>query len=256
MHSGMQGGWTFIVGILSIGAIAVYFLAGFLSNRKSHLQQWPTYRYILWALGIIAAASALIGPIAQWAHTNFTAHMLGHLLLGMLSPLLLVLAAPMTLALRALPVRQARFLANLLKSSPVAFLSHPITATVLNIGGLWVLYTTDLYHMMHHSFFIHLLVHFHVFAAGFLFTAAMIYMDPIPHRYSYLYRSIVLMLASGGHAILSKFIYANPPSGVPSDQAEAGGMLMYYGGDAIDLVIVFILLLHWYRASTPRRALA
>ncbi|WP_042224794.1 cytochrome c oxidase assembly protein [Oceanobacillus manasiensis] len=256
MHNGIQGVGAIIVLALSFASIAVYFLAGFLSNRKSHLHSWPMSRYMLWTLGIIAATCAVIGPLTEWAHTNFTAHMLGHLLLGMLAPLLLVLSAPMTLVLRTLPVRQARFLASFLKSFPVAILSHPIIASILNIGGLWLLYTTNLYHFMHHNLLVYLLVHFHVFAAGYLFTAAMIYIDPTPHRFSYLYRSIVLMVALGAHAVLSKYIYANPPTGVPTHEAETGGMLMYYGGDAIDLVLIFILMLHWYRSAAPRQTLA
>ncbi|GAQ18306.1 cytochrome c oxidase assembly factor [Oceanobacillus picturae] len=256
MHNGIQGVWTIIVLALSIAGIVIYFLAGFLSNRKGHLQPWPIYRYILWTLGILAATVPVIGPLAEWAHTNFTAHMLGHLLLGMLAPLLLVLSAPVTLVLRTLPVRQARFIANFLKSFPISVLSNPIIASILNIGGLWLLYTTNLYHVMHHNLLVYLLIHFHVFAAGYLFTAAMIYIDPTPHRFSYLYRSIVLVFALGAHAILSKYIYAHPPIGVPTHEAEAGGMLMYYGGDAIDLVLIFILMLHWYRSAAPRQALA
>ena len=55
----------------------------------------------------------------DFARAGFTAHMAGHLLLGMAAPLLLVLAAPVTLALRALPVARARALSRLLRTPPV-----------------------------------------------------------------------------------------------------------------------------------------
>jgi len=43
------------------------------------------------------------------------------------------------------------------------------------------------------------------------------------------------------HGILSKYIYAHPPMGVPIDQAKTGGLVMYYGGDAIGLILITIL---------------
>jgi putative membrane protein len=80
----------------------------------------------------------------------------------------------------------------------------------------------------------------------------MIYIDLTPHRTSFLHRAIVLVIALAGHGILSKFIYIHAPAGVPAEQAELGGMLMYYGGDAIDIVIIFILCWQWYVATRPR----
>ena len=68
--------------------------------------------------------------------------------------------------------------------------------------------------MMHQSIFLHLFIHLHVFIAGYLFTMSMIYIDPARYRCSYIYRSIVLIIALAGHGILSKYIYAYPPIGV------------------------------------------
>ncbi len=52
---------------------------------------------------------------------------------------------------------------------------------------------------------------------------------------------------------MSKYIYAQPPKGVPIEQAEIGSMVMYYGGDVIDAIIIFILCLQWYKAVRPRK---
>ncbi|WP_077624502.1 cytochrome c oxidase assembly protein [Sediminibacillus massiliensis] len=237
-------------------AFSGYIIAGILSSRKHHLRPWPSYRYVLWGLGLLCSLSALTGPLAEKAMSDFESHMLGHLLLGMLGPLLLVLAAPVTLLLRALPVKSARNVANCLKSRPVQFMGHPVTVSILNIGGLWLLYTTQLYSMMQHHLWLHLIIHFHVFAAGYLFTAAFIYIDPIPHRYSHLYRAVVFVFALAGHGILSKYIYASPPEGVLKPEAESGAMIMYYGGDLIDACIIFFLCYQWYRAARPRSNLA
>lgn len=230
--------------------LLIYTFAVIVSNRR--YKRWPVYRTFFIISGVISAIVAVTGPLAERSHMNFTAHMLGHLLLGMLAPLLIVLAAPITLILRTLNVQVARRLSRFLRSPIVRIFNYPIVTSFLNIGGLWLLYTTDLYRVMQQNTLLHVLVHTHVFLAGYLYTAAIIYIDPTPHRCSYIYRVIIFMISLAGHGILSKYIYAHPPSGVPVYEAETGGMLMYFGGDAIDIVIIIILCFQWYRATRPR----
>ncbi|OAH58607.1 hypothetical protein AWH48_16515 [Domibacillus aminovorans] len=250
LHHGSGNSFVLILLLPFVIALIMYILATLLSNGRH--KRWPLYRTVFWVLGILCAASAVVGPIANRAHMDFTAHMFGHLLLGMFAPLLMVLAAPMTLVLRTLNVKLARRLSYVLKSWPVRVLSDPIVASLLNVGGLWILYTTDLYSAMHQNVLLYLFIHLHVFFAGYLFTVSIIYIDPTPHRSSFIYRAIVLVIALASHDILSKYIYAQPPTGVPIAQAETGGMLMYYGGDTIDIILIFILCLQWFRANRPR----
>lgn len=40
------------------------------------------------------------------------------------------------------------------------------------------------------------------------------------------------------------------PAGVESTDAELGGMMMYYAGDAIDLVIVVILCYQFFKGNS------
>ncbi|MCT4480483.1 cytochrome c oxidase assembly protein [Peribacillus frigoritolerans] len=247
-------GFEPILLILLALVIVIYIAAAVISNRR--YKKWPLYRTLFWILGTICAASVIIGPIANRANMDFTAHMVGHLLLGMIAPILLVFTAPITLALRTLDVQSARRLSKVLKSWPLRIISNPITASVLNIGGLWILYTTELYGLMHQNALLHALVHFHVFMAGYLFTASMIYMDPAPHRFSFMFRAVVFTISLAGHDILSKYIFAHPPSGVTKEQAENGGMLMYYAGDAIDVALIFILCYQWFKATRPKESLA
>lgn len=231
-------------------AVLIYLHLALVSNQGH--KKWPIYRYICWVTGVLCAAAALIGPIANSSHENFTAHMVGHLFLGMLAPLFLAQAAPMTLLMRSLGIGHARKLSRVLKSFPVSIYCHPMVASILNIGGLWLLYTTELYSTMQHNALLHLVVHLHVFLAGYLYTVSIIYTDPIPHRHSFIFRAIVLILSLAAHSVLSKYIYAYPPVGVPIDQAQAGGMIMYYGGDIIEISLIFLFCLQWYKAARPR----
>lgn len=125
-------------------------------------------------------------------------------------------------------------------------MTNPALTIMGSIGS------TELYVAMQKIPLLHMLVHMHVFLAGCLFILSIIYIDQTSHRTSFIYRAIVLVIALSGHGILSKYIYAHPPAGVSAAQAEIGGMLMYYGGDAIDLAIIIILCLQWFRAARPR----
>ncbi|MBP1155683.1 MULTISPECIES: cytochrome c oxidase assembly protein [unclassified Paenibacillus] len=251
-HHGSAYTFELILALPFVLALVIYILAA--GKSSSRHNAWPLYRTACWVFGVFCAAFAVVGPLANRSHMDFIAHMIGHVLLGMLAPLLLVLSAPMTLALRTLKVNSARRLSRMLKSWPVRILSDPIVASLLNVGGLWILYTTVLYGAMQQNIILHMLVHIHVFFAGYLFTVSMIYIDPTPHRTSFFYRAIVLVIALAGHGILSKYIYVHPPNNVPLPQAEAGGMLMYYGGDAIDLILISVLCYQWFRSTRPRKS--
>ncbi|WP_246369565.1 cytochrome c oxidase assembly protein [Saccharibacillus deserti] len=251
--SGIPGGLTDMLPLVlaAVLPIAAYLTAVVLTNRR--YKRWPIRRSLLGCTGILLSAAAIAGPLAEASHHNFTLHMLGHLLLGMLGPLLIVLSAPAALLLRSLPRRQARMLSLLLRSRAAAFLTHPITASALNMGGLWLLYATGLFAAMHTSPILYALVHIHVFAAGYLFTAALIPVDPAPHRPSFPLRAAVMIAAFASHGILGKFMYAYPPAGVDPEDAKRGAQLMYYGGDAVDLLLIVLFCSAWYKQSGRTR---
>jgi putative membrane protein len=235
-------GWIPVsLAVLAAGGYLV--LAGFARRRGAG---WPARCSILWLAGIALATAAVVRP----GH-DFGAHMTGHLLLGMLAPVPLVLAAPVTLALRALPVAVARRLARGLRSRPVRTVAHPVTAAVLAVGGSWLLYTTDLYSLMSRHPALALLVHAHVLLSGYLFTAALIGVDPAPHRPGRPARAAVMVAFLALHAILAKHLYSHPPAGVPAAQAHSGAELMYYGGDVVDLLVIVIFCAQWYQRTAP-----
>ncbi|CAM3962767.1 cytochrome c oxidase assembly protein [Saccharibacillus endophyticus] len=247
-HHAAQGMAAFVpLMLLALPLMLLYLGTAFWTSRR--YKRWPAYRSLLACAGILACASAVAGPLAQASHGSFTAHMFGHLLLGMLGPLLLVYSAPITLLLRSLPRRSARMLTGLLRSRPAAVLTHPVIAALLNVGGLWLLYTTNLYAAMHTSAVLHALVHIHVFAAGYLFTASLLPVDPSPHRTGMKLRACVMIAAFAAHGILGKFLYASPPPGTDIEDVRIGAQLMYYGGDGVDLLLIVLFCYRGYRAA-------
>jgi putative membrane protein len=243
------GGIAPDVVVLGIAAIAIACYASGVATSRRRGRPWPTHRLVLWVAGVVAATASMTGPLATAAHEGFVAHMWAHLLAGMLAPLLLVLSAPVTLALRTLQVVPARRLSRVLRSRPARILAHPITAAVLSTGGLWLVYTTPILAWMQASMLVHVAVHVHLVAAGFLLTAAVIGIDPRPHPPHRILVAVVLVLTMAAHGILAKQLYADPPAFVDVADARAGAELMYTAGAWIEAAVVAIFCAQWYRAT-------
>ncbi|GIG36553.1 cytochrome c oxidase assembly protein [Cellulomonas pakistanensis] len=239
-----------VAAVLGLAAAAGGYLVAVLLARVR--TPWPARRTIAWLTGLACAAVAVAGPLAAAARASFTAHTATHLLLGMVAPLLLVLGAPVTALLRALPVRGARAVSRVLRSPPVRVLTHPLAAAALVGGGLWLLYATPLLALSHASAAVHAAVHAHTLAAGYVLTAAVVGRDPDPHRASATVRTAAVVLVSATHAVLAKHLYGHPPAGVDTADARAGAQLMFYGGDAVDLVLLVLVAAGWYAAAGRR----
>lgn len=254
MHSHQSGGFDveLLFLIPAAAAVAAYW-AGALSARS---RNWPQRRSFLFTAGVAAVLVTVMGPLAARSHQDFAALSLAHILAGMLGPLLLVLSRPASLALCALDVVPARRLSRFLGSPLLRFLAFPVTAAVLNIGGMVVMFRTGVFTAMQESPPVHWLVTFHLVAAGYLYTAALVGRDPMRHRAGVRLRAVVLVLSAAAHNILTKTLYAVPPAGVGQANGETGALILYYGGGAVELALIFLLCRQWYRAARPRPNIA
>ncbi|MDQ8184136.1 cytochrome c oxidase assembly protein [Pelagicoccus sp. SDUM812002] len=243
-HSGMLA-----LGVIML-ALGILYLALAL-RRQPTRRSWSRWRTISFTLGCVMVAASLYPPLVPYPHGDFREHMLQHLALAMIAPILLVLAAPMTLLLRSLSVVHARALFRILKSAPVRFLTNPLIALTLNIGGMAALYFTPLYTIANHSPAWHLFLHVHFLAAGCLFAWVIAGPDPAPHRPSVPRRLVILGVSIAFHATLSQMLYAGFHTTVPAPAHElrGGAELMYYGGDIAELLLAFALVSTW----KPRR---
>ncbi|MGW3987396.1 cytochrome c oxidase assembly protein [Streptomyces sp. NPDC004830] len=207
--------------------------------------RWPVRRDAGFWLGGGLLVAAFAVSWETWP-APFTAHMAAHLLAGMAAPIPLVLARPVTLALRTLPPPGRRALVRFTRSRPVSALVFPPVAAALDIGGLWLLYRAPVPSSWHHS----PLLTLHLFAAGALFTFALLAVDPIRHRPGHALRGGTLLAAAAGHAVLAKSLWATGPPGTAFSPADlhSAARLMYYGGDAVEIVLALVLASQWYRA--------
>ncbi|WP_445156917.1 cytochrome c oxidase assembly protein [Halomonas sp. E14] len=232
-----------------------YLLAARRQRRLGN--PWSHWRSAFFVLGSLLVILALAPPMMSRAHHDLNSHMALHLVLGMLAPLAWVLAAPVTLLLRALPQAAARRVAAWLGSVPVRVVSHPLSALLLNIGGMYLLYLTPLYALSLHHALLHHWVHLHFLVAGYLFCWAILAApDASPHRLSLHFRLGVLFLSMAAHALLGKLMYGyHWPRGTGHSVAEiqAAAQWMYYGGDLAELLLAVALLALWLRTPPERR---
>ena len=257
MHGSHASGVPVLdVAVLALAALGVVVYVTSAVASRANGRPWPRHRSVLWCAGVAAGAASVVGPLAAAAHDDFVAHMAAHLLAGMVAPLLLVLAAPVTLALRALAATPARRVSRMLRSTPARIVSHPVTAGIVSAGGLWVIYLTPVLDAVRADPLAHLLVHAHLLAAGYLFTAAIIGLDPRPHPSPRAMAVTVLVATMAAHSILAKYLYAHPPVGYEQASVEAGAQLMYYGGAWIEGTVVVVFCAQWYRAAGRRSARA
>ncbi|MFG2648479.1 cytochrome c oxidase assembly protein [Streptomyces sp. NPDC048436] len=221
---------------------------------------WPYRRDVLFCLGGVVLCAGSAQPVLPnggptWG--PFTEHVFRHVAGGMAAPLLLASARPLTLTWRALPVAPRRVLHRVLRTRVARAVTWLPTAAVLDIGGLWLLYRTPLFAAAHHRPWLDALVHVHVVLAGLLFTMSALSLDPVRRAGRLGFRVAVLVVAAAAHAVLAKSLYVDGPAGTafaPED-LRAGAMLMYYGGDAVEVVIGLVIGGRWLRARGRDRSL-
>ncbi|NJM07282.1 cytochrome c oxidase assembly protein [Candidatus Gracilibacteria bacterium] len=227
---------TLIVWAGLLAFAGAYALAAGCRKRR----RWSGRRSVSWYVGLGLLGLAFAPPLAASAHHDLRAHMVQHLLVGMVAPLALVLAAPLTLALRTMPVRYARRIVAVLHSQALCWLIHPLSALVLNVGVLYALYLTPLYALSQQHIALHLMLHGHMFLAGFLFTSVIAGLDSGAPTARWSTRLAVLFVAIAAmQRLLSGCIAAGGRRAAGHDlaQIQAAAQLMYYGGDGPNLFL-------------------
>ncbi|MFF2823481.1 cytochrome c oxidase assembly protein [Arthrobacter koreensis] len=220
--------------IPAVAAVAAYW-AGARSPRAG---TWPYRRLVSFLAGVLTVLLTVLEPLAGWAHTDFGALALSHVLAGMAGPVLLVLSHPVELALRTLDTVPAARLRRSLHSPAARFLTHPGTTMVLVAAGMWAMFHTPVLTAMQQSMPVHWLVTAYLTATGCLFTAAVLNCGPSPHGLRL--RAAALAATAALHAGSAVWLLAFPPAGTGS--TSAGALVLLVSGLAVQTVLALLLL--------------
>jgi len=252
------GSWI-ALGLLAAAALYCY---GWYLMRARGLH-WPVGRGVAFlgpGLGGIAAVT--LTGVAGYDTTLLSVHMIQHMVLSMIAPIFLALGAPVTLALRVLPKRPRDGLTAVLHSRVARVLAHPLVAYALFVFTPFSLYFTGLYELTVRHEWVHELVHAHFIAVGCLFFWPLIGIDPLPGRWPYPARALLMVLSTPFHAVLGLTIMQSttllggdwyPSLGLSwadpfEDQKLAGGIL-WAGGEAVSITMLAVLIGQWMKAS-------
>ncbi len=254
--------------ITLVALAAALYLTGVRALHRRQVR-WPAGRTTAFCSGLVVITVATSGGLGTYAAVLFSAHMAQHMVLNMVAPLLLVLGAPMTLALRALPAAPVsgdrgprQVLAGLLHSRFVAFLSHPLVASVIFVSSLYGLYFTPVFGAAMSSHWGHLAMQLHFLLAGSLFFWVLIGVDPGPRRPPHIVRLGLLFLVMAAHAffgvtimsgtsVLARGYFAGlqrPWGSLLRDQ-QLGGAIGWAFGEVPTIMVITVLCVQWLRAD-------
>ncbi|MGE7438556.1 cytochrome c oxidase assembly protein [Kitasatospora sp. NPDC001175] len=261
--------WPFLIGGLL--AIALYVAGVVRLARRG--DRWPIGRTVAWTAGIGSILLVTSTGLNDYGMVLFSAHMIQHMVLSMLSPILLLLGGPITLALRSLrPARKGsgrgprELLVALLHSRYIRVVSHPAFTIPMFIASLYGLYFTPLFDYLMQYRLGHIAMMVHFLAVGMFFFWPIMGVDPGPHRPGFVIRIIELFMGMPFHAffgvavmmashpLVTTFTAEGAPAGTDllSDQKLAGGITWAFG--EIPTAIVLIALTLQWAKSEERQA--
>jgi cytochrome c oxidase assembly factor CtaG len=258
----------FLVGCLL--ALALYGWGVLRLLRRG--DRWPWGRPVAFALGVLTVGVTMCTRLNDYGMVMFSAHMVQHMIISMVSPILLLLGAPITLTLRALPTAPRgrrgprELLVALLHSRYVRVISHPAFTIPLFIASLYGLYFTSLFDDLMGSRAGHIAMMVHFLLVGLVFFWPIMGVDPGPHRPGYVLRMLELFAGMPFHAFFGIALmmasepmvhtFLHPPASLGidplNDQNVAGGIAWAFS-EVPSVVVLVALLIQWY-GSEQRQA--
>ena len=231
-----------------------------LRRRGDHWPPGRTVAFVAGGVGTIAAVT--LTGIGAYDDTLLSVHMIQHMVLSMVGPIFLALGAPVTLALRTMRVRPRRLLLAFLRSRAIRVLTFPLVSFGLFVANPFVLYFTPLYPYSLQHDWLHELIHVHFIITGCLFFWPLLGLDPLPNRWPYPARALLMVISVPFHTVLGLTIMQSKTligggyypslhlawSNPWSDQVVAGGIL-WAGGEMVSVTMLGILIIQWMRQS-------
>jgi len=224
-------------------------------------------RLASWLVGLIALFYVTSGGVAVYGKIQFSTHMVDHMSLTMIVPIFLVLGTPITLLLQVLPARTddtrgpREWILFLVHSRYSKVITHPIFAAVNFAGSIVIFYFTPILEpaMLYHAG--HELMNLHFLLTGYLFALSLVDADPVPKRYPYPMRLVVLLATVAFHAffgvalmstetLLAPDYFGNMGrtwGGTALEDQVVGAGAMWAIGEVPTLVLAIFVVLSWLK---------
>jgi putative membrane protein len=160
--------------VLPLALSAVLYARGSRASRGVSSLQFACF----WA-GWISLALSLVSPLHPLGEVLFSAHMVQHEVLMLISAPLLVLARPMVPTLWGLPMEWRRSAGHWSKTDAVQRvwrgLTHPLAAWLIHAAVLWIWHSPALFQATLTSEWVHAAQHISFLGSALLFWWSLLY---------------------------------------------------------------------------------
>jgi putative copper resistance protein D len=249
------------IAVMLVVAAGLYLYG--VHRLRARGDKWPLSRTLLFLVaGLGSIAAVTVSGLHAYDTTLVSVHMVQHMALSMVAPIFLALGAPVTLALRVLRGAPRRRLLAVVHSRVARVLSFPLVAYAIFVANPFVLYFSGLYRLTLENSLAHEVVHAHFILTGCLFFWPLVGLDPLPGRWPYPGRALLMVLSVPFHTVLGLTIMQSttllggdwyPSLGLSwsdpwADQKVAGGIL-WAGGEFVSITMIGVLVMQWFKQS-------
>ncbi|MBB6629126.1 cytochrome c oxidase assembly protein [Nocardioides sp. KIGAM211] len=247
-----QPAWTAFAAV----ALAAY-VAGLVTCRRHGVRSVNAGRVACFVAGLVVLVLTVSSAIDVYAMALFWDHMVEHLLLIMVVPALLVLGHPLTVLRAAAETRgRADRVDRVLRSAPVAFVTHPAVGVAVYAGTIVGTHLTGFMDAMAQSSWLMGAEQVLYVGSGYLFLLTLIGYEPIRWRVSNLARVALVLLAMTPDTVVGIVLLqtdtdlfpvmegAHPAwAPTPVHDLNIGGGLMWAAGDGLMMVLGIVVII-------------
>jgi putative membrane protein len=259
--------WTFDPGVVTplVICASLYYLGIYRSKLI------PRMQIVAFTAGLLSLVLALVSPLHALGEALFSAHMLQHEILMLISAPLLVLGRPLVAFVWALPLSWRRAVGRAVKSGPVRSgwrtITQPPIAWTIELVALWAWHASVLFEKTLTSESMHAAQHISFLFASLLFWWAVFQGGERRMGYG---MSVIYIFTTGVHStILGALLtlspnlwypgYANTTAAwglTPLQDQQIGGLIMWVPAGIVYLAAALWLFSLWLDESKFRMAQA
>ena len=249
---------------LPLAALLVAYTAGLFRRGNIAALRW---RHVSFYVGWLTLTLALVSPIHELGEQLFSAHMLQHEILILVSAPLISAAQPgATLLWAFAPGHRAHlggWVHTVERSRPIAFLTRPLVAWLLEAVALWTWHIPVLYQATLTSDWIHAAQHLSFFVTAVLFWSALYGVGRSAMSYGaaifYVFATAAHCSALGALLTFSTVLWypayrqTTMAWGLtPLQDQQLGGVIMWVPSGVVFVVVGLALFAKWLRESEKR----
>lgn len=249
------------------GVVFPLLLSGALyaMGQRKHVGLTRLQRISFWA-GWISLVIALLSPLHPLGEVLFSAHMVQHEVLMLISAPLLVLSRPLVTFLWAIPISWRKKLGRWSKEQPVAgvwgFLTDPLAAWMLHALAIWTWHIPYLFQLTLRSDLAHTAQHLSFFFSGLLFWWAVLYSGGAKAygaAFLYVFTTAIhtgilgALLTFAPRIWYPAYSHTTQAWGLsPLEDQQIGGLIMWVPASLVYLGVGLVLCAAWLKESDVR----